>query len=54
MGFAFGVFTSRNDADALTFHVLKVWITTAQIESDVLHATNGPLFKEGIIFCDCA
>jgi len=50
MGLPFGIFTSRNDADALTFDVFKEWITTAQIEGDVLYPTNCPFFEKGIVF----
>ena len=49
VGFAVGIFTLRNDADALTFDVFELGITAGEVEGDVLHPTNATFSNQGIV-----
>ena len=47
--FAVGIFTLRNDADALPFDVFELGITAGEVEGDVLHPTNATVSNQGIV-----
>ena len=52
--FAVGVFTLRNDADALTLDVLQLGIAAGQIEGDVLDPTDAAFLNQGVVLGDSA
>ena len=54
VGFAVGVFTLRNDADALTLDVLQLGIAAGQIEGDVLDPTDAAFLHQGVVLGDSA
>jgi len=51
---AVGIFTVGNDADALTFDVMKLGVAAAEIEGDVVHPTNGPFSQQAVVLGDRA